>query len=154
MPCDMKRYPDDWKKRRERILTRAKHRCERCGVPNYAVGYWDANGWTPNGGNGPCDASGQGKRWPSYEPITYLEAREFADHYNDHGTGKRLTDCYGNRWVVVVLTIAHLIPDGPLECPDSDLQALCQKCHNALDAPMRARHRKEKRGVLVGGLGL
>ena len=23
-------------------------------------------------------------------------------------------------------------------------KALCQKCHNALDAPMRARHRKEK----------
>lgn len=29
------RYPKDWKQIRERILERAGHKCERCGVPNY-----------------------------------------------------------------------------------------------------------------------
>lgn len=33
----------------------------------------------------------------------------------------------------IVLTIAHLIPDGPLDCPDEDLAALCQRCHLRYD---------------------
>ena len=144
MPCDMKKYPADWQKRRERILERAGHKCERCGVPNHAVGYWSEGEWWPNGGNLVCDDAGRGINYDTGKQLTYAEAKEFCDHYNDHGTGKRQTDAYGNRWIAIVLTIAHLVPDGPLDCPDSDLQALCQKCHNALDAPMRARHRKEK----------
>jgi 5-methylcytosine-specific restriction endonuclease McrA len=43
----------------------------------------------------------------------------------------------------VVLTIAHLVEGGPLDCPDNDLQALCERCHNQLDAPMRARNRRK-----------
>jgi 5-methylcytosine-specific restriction endonuclease McrA len=31
----MARYPRDWKTRREAVLNRANHCCERCGVPNY-----------------------------------------------------------------------------------------------------------------------
>ena len=115
MPCDMKKYPADWQKRRERILERAGHQCERCGVPNHAVGYRTESGefTEPN----------YGQKW--YQSDTPAELKR-------QGLFR------------IVLTIAHLIPDGPLDCPDSDLQALCQKCHNALDAPMRARHRKEK----------
>lgn len=142
MPCDYKLYPPNWKQTRSRILERAKSKCEKCGLPNYAVGYRDSCGeFVPNAGNGPCDASGEGKAWPSYEPLTYQEAREFTEHYNDCGVGKRQTDADGNRWFVVVLTIAHL-KDGPLDCPDSDLAALCQQCHLTLDKQKHINNRK------------
>ena len=46
--------------------------------------------------------------------------------------------------VRVVLTVAHLC-----HCPECDnprhLKAMCQGCHNRLDAPMRWHHRMEKR---------
>lgn len=38
----------------------------------------------------------------------------------------------------VVLTVAHLDHD-PSNCIDSNLAALCQRCHNTYDAPMRRR---------------
>lgn len=45
MPCDYKKYPSHWKTEiRPAILERAKHRCEECGVPNYALGYRDESG--------------------------------------------------------------------------------------------------------------
>ena len=39
----------------------------------------------------------------------------------------------------VVLTIAHLDQDPANNAPDN-LRALCQRCHNALDAPWRRRN--------------
>ena len=39
MPIDYRRYPPNWKAIRSTILERAGHRCERCGLPNYAIGY-------------------------------------------------------------------------------------------------------------------
>lgn len=35
-PENKARYPKDWKQIRQRILERARHRCEFCDVPNYA----------------------------------------------------------------------------------------------------------------------
>lgn len=35
-PENRARYPRDWKQIRARILARAEHRCEQCGVDNYA----------------------------------------------------------------------------------------------------------------------
>ena len=36
MPIDYSKYPPDWKTHiRPRILQRAKHCCEQCGLPNY-----------------------------------------------------------------------------------------------------------------------
>jgi 5-methylcytosine-specific restriction endonuclease McrA len=48
---------------------------------------------------------------------------------------------------LVVLTIAHL-DHQPENCDDENLRALCQRCHNRYDAPVRAanikiRHRHE-----------
>lgn len=40
----------------------------------------------------------------------------------------------------VVLTIAHL-DQTPENCDYNNLRALCQKCHNTLDAPFRAKNR-------------
>jgi hypothetical protein len=137
MPIDYRKYPPTWKETRARILERASHRCERCGLPNHAVGYRDEAGtFIPNGGNGPCDASGAGRCWPDIQNrLSYAEAREFVDQYNDHGTGKRQTDADGNHWIVIVLTVAHLDPDGPKDCPDDRLMAMCQRCHLHLDGP-------------------
>ena len=44
----------------------------------------------------------------------------------------------------VVLTIAHLDHD-PANNDADNLKALCQRCHNALDAPMRRAHAAETR---------
>jgi hypothetical protein len=37
---------------------------------------------------------------------------------------------------LVVLTVAHL-NHMPEDCSDENLLAMCQRCHNAYDAPMR-----------------
>lgn len=151
MPCDMKRYPKDWKDRRARILARAKNRCEKCGLRNYSVGYRDEEGnFVPNGGNGPCDAAGNGQAWPSLEPITYRESLEFAEAYNDHWAGGRQADADGNHWFVIVLTIAHAA-GAPLDCPNEQLFAACQKCHldydKALHSESRRKTRMDRRAV-------
>ena len=40
--------PAEWKAIREKILERARNRCERCGLENYALGRWERDGrWTP-----------------------------------------------------------------------------------------------------------
>lgn len=139
----MKAYPPDWQQRRARILARAQNRCEKCRVPNHAVGYRDQDGrFIPNCGNGICDASGRGLNWPAYNPLTYREAKEFADQYNDHGSGKRQTDGEGNHWIVIVLTVAHL-DEGDLDVPDDRLMALCQRCHLLHDKDLHTRNRSQ-----------
>lgn len=35
MPINYKEYPPDWSQRRERILKRARNRCEFCGAKNH-----------------------------------------------------------------------------------------------------------------------
>lgn len=100
MPCDYKKYPSNWfSEIRPRILARAGHKCEFCGVQNHTI-----------------------------HPKTLA-------------------------WVV--LTIAHLDQDITNNA-DSNLAALCQRCHNRHDAPHRTRHakttrrrKKEERGQMV-----
>lgn len=50
---------------------------------------------------------------------------------------------------VVVLTVAHL-DHTPENCDDSNLRALCQRCHNRYDQPHRRKNasatRREKKG--------
>jgi 5-methylcytosine-specific restriction endonuclease McrA len=46
----------------------------------------------------------------------------------------------------VVLTIAHL-DHTPENNDPSNLRALCQRCHNRYDAPMRAAGRKARRAT-------
>ncbi len=45
----------------------------------------------------------------------------------------------------VVLTVAHVLNPDPMDCRAENLVLLCQRCHNGLDAPMRARHAAETR---------
>lgn len=45
----------------------------------------------------------------------------------------------------VILTVAHHPDPDPMNCADENLQALCQRCHNRLDHPMRVKHAAETR---------
>ena len=47
----------------------------------------------------------------------------------------------------VVLTVAHL-DHTPENCADDNLAALCQRCHNRYDLPMRREGRKARLGII------
>lgn len=38
-PENRARYPKNWKEIRQKILERAGHKCEQCGLPNHVWGY-------------------------------------------------------------------------------------------------------------------
>lgn len=123
-------YPSNWREISRGIRERAKHCCEDCGLRNYSVGYRDAEGrFHRLAGSGPCDCAGEGLQWPSLNPITYREAREFAEASNTCSDGR---DDEGNHWFVIVLTVAHLDHD-PRNCDPTNLKALCQRCHLRYD---------------------
>lgn len=44
MPCNYKDYPSDWKEIRAAVMARAEHRCEFCGLEQYAQGYRTIDG--------------------------------------------------------------------------------------------------------------
>ena len=45
----------------------------------------------------------------------------------------------------VVLTVAHIYDSNPYNCNGDNLKALCQLCHNRLDAKYRASNRKKNK---------
>lgn len=98
------RYPADWSEIRARILDRATHRCEWCGVPNH---------------------------WWRNEFDQWTDSKWVADSW-------RLNDGY--KVAYIVLTIAHVHDPDPANCHPENLAALCQRCHNRHDAPLRQRH--------------
>ena len=132
-PENKDRYPKNWKQISEDIrINRAKNRCEVCGVPHYAVGHRNENGnFAPTGGSIFFDLAGEGLSYPSLNPLTYKEAKELAEAEN-------FQDIYGNKYIVIVLTVAHL-DHQPENCDYSNLLAMCQKCHNNYDR----RHRNQ-----------
>jgi len=98
------------------------------------VGYRDEDGrFCRDGGNIVHDLAGDGLSYPSLIPLSFQEAKEFADFLNEYEED-------GYRWIVIVLTIAHL-DHNPENCADSNLASLCQRCHNIYDRP----HRNETR---------
>ena len=117
MPIDYKRYPPDWKQRRERVLEREEHKCKFCGIPNYSIGYRDnKDTWNeiPEGHVGESEA-------------------EFAK-------------ADGYKIIKIILTIAHLDHDEEnWEVKDERLAALCQRCHLRYDIPEKLRRRKKKK---------
>jgi hypothetical protein len=63
----------------------------------------------------------------------------------DRGNGpRRCVEQNGHKakWAKgkVVLTTAHLDEDGPLDCPDDRLKAMCQRCHLRMDMRMHRRN--------------
>ena len=123
MACDYSKYPDNWKTEiRPRILKRAGNKCERCGVANYAIIMRSAN--------------------VPAEYITYDVTEDC--HYTQSGDAIRLSELpfayCDSKYIKVVLTIAHIYDHNPMACGDDNLQALCQRCHLILDAPLHARN--------------
>lgn len=100
MSIDYNNYPTNWKTEiRPRILERADHKCEMCGVGNYAYGVRDAYGFW-------CDRE---------------ELEELLLDFD-------LFPVYPKS-IKIVLTIAHLDDPDPMNCADDNLAALCQRCH-------------------------
>jgi len=132
MPTDMTRYPAEWPAIRGRILARAANLCERCGIAN---GVYRAT-WDDQDG-------------PGESHYRYAEAIDGAWYgWNEQtacGTWTDVLDPLDRKPARIVLTIAHIHDPDPMNCADDNLQALCQRCHNRLDAPMRARHAAETR---------
>lgn len=109
-PENKKRYPANWKEISERIrFKRAKSRCECTGECGLDHGKEnDEYGICPPGYTG------------------YPDERCHAHNHLDHAvTGSK-----------VVLTVAHLNHEVE-DCSDENLKAMCQRCHNRMDAPMR-----------------
>lgn len=165
MPIDYSEYPDDWDERRARVLLRSAGssdvpKCEHCGVPQYAVGYRDEDGtFVCIDGTDTLDLYGLGympvdacNELNQRKPSTYRDSKFIADFNNEHEPDR--CDGTGAKWFVIVLTAAHLDrtgegPDGPIDCPDDRLAALCQRCHLRLDAPRRAKQRAARMGIPI-----
>jgi hypothetical protein len=141
MPIDYKKYPTNWRSEiRPDILKRDEYCCKFCRVPNHSVGCRDSEGkFFPTCGNIAHDLAGKGLSYPSLQPISYKEAKGFADINNSFGIESDPTEY---RYIVIVLTIAHL--DHDITNNDyENLAALCQRCHNIHDREDRNRHSKE-----------
>jgi len=127
MPIDYKKYPTDWKERRERILKRAKNKCEFCGILNGDFGYRDKDG-----------------KFYSYKIIADALDRGYDYFYN----GLSHIDDEEDKPIKIVLTIAHLDHDEENHnVKDERLAALCQKCHLGYDVEEKKRRRKNKKAV-------
>lgn len=129
-PENLKRYPADWQLIRARILARARHMCEQCGVANYAWGWRENGEFHRVSKPAVIEAVRHGREW--VKPPIQL----------------------GNHKIIeIVLTIAHL--DHVVEnCRDDNLLALCQRCHLVHDAEhhARTRYRTRREGLALADL--
>lgn len=100
MPINYADYHPEWASIRRQILDQAEHRCEFCGVANYAVGARDRQGV-----------------WHDEDEIEGMNS----------GMGERLFGDYPDM-IRIVLTIAHLDHDVANNDP-CNLRALCNRCH-------------------------
>lgn len=120
-----KDYPPDWPEISRRIrFERAGGTCEQCGVAHGAVGARDCHGV-----------------WHDEEELDSMSGT-VGDHLFPDGFPKIIK---------IVLTCAHYPDSDPLNCADDNLQALCQRCHFQLDAPL---HQARARLTRMGRRGL
>ncbi len=134
MPIDYSKYPSNWKTEiRPAILERAKHRCEKCGVPNYAVGYRSKEGHFYEWGYIQSELDNVG--YDLFDDV-------LSNNVKGNGEYKKATR--------IVLTISHL--DHNIENNDySNLAAYCQRCHLVLDSK---QHRENARKTIQKKKGL
>lgn len=117
-PENRKRYPRDWKLRSRFIREyRAKNHCEWCGVENHALGYRDDDG-------------------------TFHEISPMAAEVASTLDGGYCIN--GRKMIQIVLTVAHIFDHNPENCRFLNLAALCQRCHNKHDAPLRLQNRRKR----------
>lgn len=118
-PENIGRYPDDWPEISRRVREDAGNRCEFCGVEN---GRWVRRG------------TSHGRPvWRYASDSAYEDSRDATGAFVPD-TGE--DQCDLRPAVRVVLTVAHL-DHRPENVGRENLKALCQRCHNAYDAPMR-----------------
>lgn len=138
MPCDYSKYPPNWKAISARIKEREKNRCKFCGFRHYGV----------------FQTHEDGRRRYAYGTIyyddfqytgSYKEAREAADHLND------CIEPWGgwSKYKVNVLTVAHLDHDVSNNA-DTNLAALCNRCHLRHDAKLHGANSAETRRKKAG----
>lgn len=140
MPINYNDYPPNWKTEiRPRILERDGHCCKFCGVPNYAI--IRIHPFKVNGmpladivDKPPFDYTKAIMGQDSLLRISDKEASRFSLKLFKDGLDCKIG---GFKYIQIILTIAHLNDPNPMNCEDSNLAALCQKCHNKHDAPMR-----------------
>lgn len=135
-PENAKRYPKDWNAIRNRIVQRAGNRCEFCGVQNGALG----------------SRNGHGKFLPAEpkgEKMLRLEWPEPGERWWCGDGDFRLFQ----RVIRIVLTVAHL-DHTPENCDESNLKALCQRCHLKYDHEhhMRNAHETRRKGKAAAEL--
>ena len=122
-PENRARYPANWSTEiRPRILARAKDHCEKCQAPNGQTVCREMSGATYMLDNG------------------YVFDAETGDCLGR----ARLYDYPAGRYVMIVLTIAHL-DHVPEHCSDSNLRAWCQRCHLRYDVRHHADSRRSRR---------
>lgn len=112
-PENVARYPADWPQVRQRILDRARNRCEWCGVHNHDWGWRDEAGTFHRVRKGPLIDAHIGAK-PLRPPF---------DVASDQGT---------LHIIEIILTIAHLNHQ-PEDCRPENLRAGCQQCHLRYD---------------------
>lgn len=132
MPIDYKKYPPNWAKEIvPRILTRAKHRCEHCGIENRIYGYRDKSG-----------------KFVSMEGFRQKIGKKSAVIIDEKVFW--LYSFLPNKYklIQIILTIAHLDHDAQnWEVSDDRLAALCQACHLKYDLHRHVWKRKFGLGV-------
>ena len=128
-PENVERYPKNWLTEiRPSILERARHRCENCGVPNYAFGYRDSAGnW---------NRCARDNELVSIPLLSESAVREL-----------------GFKPFKVVLTVAHL-DHTPENCDPENLRAWCQYCHLRYDHRHHAEtaYKTKREGRAVGDM--
>jgi len=118
-PSEKARYPKEWPEISRQVRDAAGHRCEFCGVENYALGAWIGDKWhtAHPKGTGLRDNPRRGEMFPCYhgESVVWATVRR------------------------IVLTVAHL-DHTPENCDRDNLKALCQRCHLRYDAKHHAKN--------------
>lgn len=120
MPINYDDYPENWKEIRAAILERSKGddgvvKCEWCGVPNYAYGQRDKDGI-----------------WRDMADIVDTQS-DIVDSWFDG---------IKERYIKIVLTIAHVNDPDPMNCDPDNLAALCQRCHLNHDRDHHVENRR------------
>lgn len=124
---DYSEYPDNWLTEiRPAILERAGHKCEWCGVPNYAHIMRSKS-----------------------NPEAYLVLHEDGIYYTQDGQPVRLTEIPDDFWQLedtkVILTIAHVYDKDKMNVDPDNLAALCQRCHLNHDRDHHIAKRRQNR---------
>lgn len=152
MPFKREKYPSNWEEFSRFIrFERAKNRCEKCNVLNYAVGFRVGQSFEYYGGNVYLDNASRG-----YEGLA--ESRSLYNHLLEY-EGE-----FETRPTLIVLTAAHLDQIGDIcDCEEktgkkcaveSHVLAMCQSCHLNYDRERHNFNRRRNRAEQIGQLWL